>query len=131
MSYGTRANEQGIQWIVQQVATLAATSYLPADANAPASYAALNQRLDTALAVPNGVQKVDDIAASLASAQTAIAAAKQRHQQTEKTLSDLLQSIEGVSPEEVGVQILTLQTNLQASLQTTALLSKLSLVTFI
>ena len=40
-------------------------------------------------------------------------------------------SIEGVSNEQVGAQILTLQTQLQASLQTTALLSKLSIVNFI
>ena len=131
VSYGTRANEEGIRWIVQQVATLAATSYLPTDPNAAASYAALNQRLNTSLAVPAGVQKVDDIAASLASAQTAMAAAKDRHQQTQKTLADMLQSIEGISPEQVGAEILTLQTSLQASLQTTALLARTSLVNFI
>jgi hypothetical protein len=33
-----------------------------------------------------------------------------------------------VDPNLVGAQILTLQTNLQASLETTAMLSKLSLV---
>ena len=128
VSYGTRANEQGISWIVQQVATLAATSYLPTDPNAPGSYTALNQRLDTALTIPQGVQKIDDIGASLASAQTAMATAKDRHQQTQKTLTDMLQSIEMVDPNLVGTQILSLQTNLQASLETTALLSKLSLV---
>src|SRR5216684_3501387 len=87
VAYGTRANEQGIGWIVQQVATLAATSYLPTDPNAPGSYTALNQRLDTALTIPQGVQKIDDIAASLASAQTAMATAKDRHRQTQKTLT--------------------------------------------
>src|SRR5713101_8169317 len=131
VAYGTRANEQGIGWIVQQVATLAATSYLPADPNAPASYTALNQRLDTALTIPQGVQKIDDIAASLASAPTAMATAKDRHRQTQKTLTDMLQNIEMVDPNLVGTQILSLQTNLQASLETTVLLSKLSLVNLI
>jgi flagellin-like hook-associated protein FlgL len=74
------------------------------------------------------VQKIDDIAASLASAQVAMETAKDRHQQTGKTLTDILQSIEVADPNLVGAQILTLQTNLQASLQTTAMLSKLSLV---
>jgi hypothetical protein len=60
-----------------------------------------------------------------------MATAKDRHQQTQKTLTDMLQSIEGVSQEQVGAEILTLQTSLQASLQTTALLSKTSLVNFI
>ena len=74
------------------------------------------------------MQKIDDIAASLASAQLAMATAKDRHRQTEKTLTDILQSIETADPNLVGAQILTLQTNLQASLQTTAMLSQLSLV---
>jgi len=43
----------------------------------------------------------------------------------------LLQNIEGVSQEQVGAQILSLQTSLQASLQTTAMLSNLSLVNFL
>jgi hypothetical protein len=46
-------------------------------------------------------------------------------------LTDLLQSVEGVSQEDVGTQILALQTSLQASLQTTALLSRMSLVNFL
>jgi len=128
VSYGMRANEQGIAWIMQHVATLAATKYLPTDPNAPASYSALNQRLAQAFTIPPGVQRIDDIEASLASAQTAMQTAKDRHQTTNKTLTDMLQSIEGIDQNAVGVQILTLQTNLQASLQTTAMLSNLSLV---
>jgi hypothetical protein len=54
--------------------------------------------------------------------------AKDRHRQAEKQLTDMLQSIEMVDPNLVGAQILTVQTNLQASLETTAMLSKLSLV---
>ncbi len=46
-------------------------------------------------------------------------------------LTDLLQSIEGVSEEQVGAEILSLQTSLQASLQTTAMLSRISLVNFL
>ena len=99
VSYGLRANEQGIAWIVQQVATLAATTYLPNDPNAPASYTALNQRLNTTLAVPQGTQKIDDISSSLAGAQAAMETAKDRHKQAEKTLTDMLQSIEMVDPE--------------------------------
>ena len=45
-------------------------------------------------------------------------------------LTDLLQKIETVPQEQVGAQILSLQTSLQASLQTTAMLSKLSLINY-
>ncbi len=131
VSYGTRANEQGIRWIVQNVAALAATSYLPSDPNASASYTALKQRVYSALAVPSGVQKIDDIEASLASAQTAMSAAHSQHQQTSTTLTNMLQSIEGVNTTEVGAQILALQTSLSASLSTTARLAQLNLLSYL
>ena len=131
VSYGLRASEEGIRWIVQHVATLAATSYSASDPNAAASYAALNQRLGAALSIPNGVQHIDDISASLASAQTAMAAAKSTHQQTANTLTDMLQQIEGVSQDQVGAQILALQTSLQASLATTARMAQISLLNYL
>ena len=43
----------------------------------------------------------------------------------------MLQQIEGVPTEQVAAQILALQTQLQASLQTTALLFKTSLVNYL
>lgn len=131
VSYGTQANEQAIRWIVQNIATLAATNYSSSDPNASASYAALNQRIDTALAVPAGVQKIDDIESSLANAQTAMSAVQSQHQQTANTLTNMLQSIEGVNTTEIGAQILSLQTSLSASLSTTARLSQLNLLNYL
>ena len=81
--------------------------------------------------LPPGTQKIEDIEAELAGAQTSLAAAKDRHQQTKSTLADMLEQIEGVPTEEVGARILALQTRLQASLQTTSLLFKTSLVNYI
>jgi flagellin-like hook-associated protein FlgL len=131
VSYGLRANEQGIRWLVQNIAVLAATSYSATDPNASASCAALNQRGSTALAVPTGVQSIQDIEADLASAQTAMKDATSRHQQTQLTLKDMLQQIEGVSNEQLGAQILALQTSLSASLSTTARLAQMSLLNYL
>jgi flagellar hook-associated protein 3 FlgL len=131
VSYGLRANEEGIRWLVQNVATLAATSYQPSNPNASGSYSALNERLDVALGVPSGVQSVQDISASLASAQTAMTDATSRHQQTQVTLSDMLDSIQGVSNDVVGSKILALQTSLSASLSTTARLAQMSLLNYL
>jgi hypothetical protein len=39
--------------------------------------------------------------------------------------------VEGVTPEEVGVEILALQTRLQASLQVTSMLYQLSLANYV
>ena len=131
VSYGVRANEQGIRSLVQNVAVLAAVTFAPNDPNAAARSAALAQRVGTNLNVPPGSQKVEDIEAELAGAQTTLAAATDRHRQTKSTLSDMLQQIEGVPPEEVAAQIMALQAQLQASLQTTSLLYKISLVNYI
>jgi flagellar hook-associated protein 3 FlgL len=131
VSYGTQANEQGIRWLVQNVAALAATKYSSSDPNASASYSALSQRVYSALAVPSGVQNIDDIEASLANAQNAMSNAQSQHAQTANTLTNMLQSIEGVDTTQIGAQILSLQTTLSASLSTTARLSQINLLAYL
>lgn len=130
VSYGARANEDGIRTLVQNVATLAAVTISPGNPNAADLSAALGQRLTSNLSAP-GVQTITDIETDLASAQVSLSAAKDRHQQTSATLGDFLQQIQGVSNEDVGAQILALQTRMQASMQTTAMLFQTSLVNFL
>ncbi len=131
VSYGMRANEQALRSAVQNIAVFVAMSYSTADPNAATSYSALTQRVGNALHEEQGEQRINDIAAEIANAQTALEATKARHTQTRVTLADLLDSIQSVRPELVGAQILALQTNLQASLQTTALLYRTSLVNYL
>lgn len=131
VNYGVRANEEGLRAAVQNIAVFAAASFDPNDSNSSEAYSALGTRVGSALDGGPNQQKVSDISAEIASAQQSFAAAKSRHQQTSDMLTDLLQNVEGVSQEDVGAQILALQTSLQASLQTTALLSRLSLVNFL
>jgi len=57
--------------------------------------------------------------------------AKTRHQQATSTLSDFLQQIDGVTNEDVGAQLLTLQTRMQASMQVTSMLFQTSLVNYL
>jgi hypothetical protein len=116
---------------VQNIATYAAMTFSASDPNASARYTALSERASMNLQGGPGVQGVSDIAAEVAAAQTTMKAAGERHQQTGAALTDLLQSVEGVSQEEVGTQILALQTSLQASLQVTALLAHTSLVNYL
>jgi flagellar hook-associated protein 3 FlgL len=131
VSYGLRANEEGIRFLVQNIAAFAAMTFPTGDPNAAGRSAALNQRIGAALGVPPGIQKIEDIAVELAGAQTSIAAASDRHIQTKSTLADMLDQIEGVPTEQVAAQILSLQTRLQASLQTTSLLYQTSLVNYL
>ncbi len=130
IAYGLRANEPGLSNIVANIAALAATSYSPSDPNAAASYAALTQRVSANLSGQSGSQSLAGIQADLANAQSTINNAQSVNQQTQNTLTDMLQQIEGVSSDQVGAQLLTLQTNLQASMEVTGLLSQLSLVNF-
>jgi hypothetical protein len=131
VSYGTQANEQGIRQLVQSIAALAATSYSSSDPNASASYSALSQRVYQALGNPPGVQSIDNIEASLANAQVAMSNTQSQHAQTANTLTDMLQSIQGVDTTQVGAQILSLQTILSASLSTTARLSQINLLAYL
>jgi len=126
-----RANEQGLRNAVQNVALFAATTYSTTDTNAEGSYDALRTRVAGNLTGSNGQQSVTDIEADMASAQQAVKGAGDRQTQTQTVLTSLLDSIEGVSQDEVASKILALQTSLQASLQATASLYKISLVNYI
>jgi flagellin-like hook-associated protein FlgL len=131
VSYGTRANETGIKSLLESVAAVAASSVSSGDPNAADFTSALTQRTQGALSGTGGGQTVSDIAADLAGAQVSMNNMKSRHQQTTQTLTDMLQQITGVSNEEVGAQLLKLQTQMQASMQTTAMLLQTSLVNYL
>ena len=131
VSYGLRANEEGPRWALQNIAVLAAVTFSQADPNAVAFSHALDQRVGAALSIPPGMQRIEDISAELAGAQSTMAAAADRHRQTRATLGNLLEQIEGVSNEDVASKILALQTRLQGSLQATALVFRTSLVNYL
>ena len=131
MAYGARANEDALRVSVQSMAIFAAVSFSPTDPNGQGQYAALKQRLNAALVGSASTQKVSDLAGELAGAQIAVNNAKDRHDQTNLTLQNLLQSVEGATTEEVASQILAMQTSLQATLQTTAMLLRTSLINYL
>ena len=131
VSYGVRANEHAIRISIQSMAIFSAVTFTGSDPNEQAQYAALKQRLGGALQGSATEQKLSDIAGQLAGAQIALHNAKERHQQTGTTLQNLLQSVEGAPTEEVAAQILAMQTSLQATLQTTALLLRTNLLQYL
>ena len=99
VAYGMRANEQALSNIVANVAVLAATSYSPSDPNAAASYAALTQRVTANLNGPPGTQTLSDIESDSRQRADDDEQRQERNQQTQNTLTDMLQQIEGVSTE--------------------------------
>jgi flagellar hook-associated protein 3 FlgL len=131
VSYGMRANEDALRDTVRNLALFAAVSFSSTDPNAKASYDGLKERVADGLDTAPGRPRIADLQGELASVQTAMKGASDRHDQTNNTLTDLLESIRSIPPEEAGAKILALQTNLQASLQTTAMLMQTSLVNFL
>jgi flagellar hook-associated protein 3 FlgL len=131
IAYGMRATEPAITSLVANVAALAATTFSASDPNAAASYKALTSSVTANLAGQSGTQSISDIQADLANAQTTAKNAGTSNTQTQATLQDLLQGIEGVNQDQIGAEILTLQNNLSASLSLTGRLAQLSLVNFL
>jgi flagellin-like hook-associated protein FlgL len=131
VAYGMRATEPAIRRTVQDIAIFAAATFSPSAPDDLARYQALTSRIGPSLAGGVGQQKISDISADLATAQATLGTAKDRHREHNAILSNMLGHIENAPIEEVGAKILTLQTNLQASLQTTAQLFRLSLTNFL
>src|SRR6516162_56333 len=131
VQFGAQANEQAIRQALQSVATYAAVSVSPSGTNSPAEISALSQRVAASLTPQPGQQTISDIQTDFATAQTAMKDAQARQTQTQTALQNLISDTEGIDQNQVASQILQLQTNLQASYQTTAMLSQLSLVKFL
>jgi hypothetical protein len=131
VSYGARANEEALRNALSSIAAFASSTFSTSDPNGNGRYEELKQRVSINLGNPEGVQKITDIAAELATAQTNMASGKDRQAQTKSALETMIDTISGVPIEQVGAEILALQTRLQASMQTTALLAKTSLVYFL
>jgi len=117
--------------LVANVAVLAATTYSASDPNAQTNYQTLCQSVQANLAGQSGTQSISDIEGDLANAQTAVSDATTLNTQTQNTLQDMVQNIEGVNQNQIGEQILTLQNSLSASMSVTARLAQLSLVNYL
>jgi hypothetical protein len=113
------------------VAVYAAVVTNAANPNASRQASALSERISASLAPQNGQQSLQDIEAEFAGAQTAIKSSTDRQAQLKAMAYTMLDSIEGISADEVATKILALQTNLQASYQTTAMLYQTTLTKYL
>ncbi|WP_407180187.1 flagellar protein [Bradyrhizobium sp. STM 3562] len=130
VQFGSQADEEAIRRAVQNIAVYAAVSTPPGGPNAGA-IAPLSLRIGANLTPQTGQQTISDIQTEFATAQTTMKDAQARQSQAKTALQNLISDTEGISQNEVAAKILSLQTSLQASYQTTAMLSQLSLVKFL
>jgi hypothetical protein len=131
VQFGAQANEQAIRQVLQSVAVYAASTTSPTGTNSGAEVSALSQRIAANLTPQAGQQTISDIQTDFADAQTTMKDAQARQTQSQNALQTLIDQTEGISQDQVASQILQLQTSLQASYQTTSMLSQLSLVKFL
>ncbi|MCA6124055.1 flagellar protein [Bradyrhizobium sp. WSM 1704] len=131
VQYGARANEQAFRYLLQNVAVYAAVTTDASNPNASAQVTALAQRITANLAPQNGQQQIQDVQAEFAGAQTATKAATDRQTQLKGMAETMLDSVEGINPDEVATKILALQTSLQASYQTTSMLYQTTLLKYL
>ncbi len=130
VAYGVRGNEDGLRHLVQNIAVFSSMTFSETDPDARARYFAMARKVGAGLDSSSGISKVEAIQTEIAGAKLAADAAKQRLDDKKPVLQGLVDEIENVSPEEVGTMLLTMSTRLQATLQTTAMLSRFSLLNF-
>ncbi len=132
IAIGARANEEPLKAVLAGIAAMAASGFSDGTSNLDlARFRATADRVQTLVVPPEGTASVADIVGEFGVAAASLSDAKSQAQSTKSALQTSLDGIETVSTEQVAAELLTLQTQLQASYQVTASLSKLSLVNYI
>jgi flagellar hook-associated protein 3 FlgL len=131
VEYGAQANETAIRSQLQNLAVYAAVTTSATNPNGAAQISALSQRVTQNLTSQPGQQTIQDIQSDFATAQATMKDAGARQTQTASMLQNLIDAAETVSPDQVASELLSLQTSLQASYQTTSMLSQLTLTKFL
>lgn len=133
VGYGVQANEMGFTNLIQTLAAIAVQDFPDSDPTSEARYTSMMERNAARLAdtKDNNPGSLAAITVELGLAQSTTGAIAERHTMHTAQLSNMLQDIEVAPTEEIAMEILALKTRLEASYQTTALLSQLSLVNYI
>lgn len=131
VAHGARANEDGMRTVVMTAAVFASMSFSENDPAGRDRYFAIAQRVGVALDGDQGLKRIEALQTDIAGAKLSANAAKERLTEKKASLQGIIDEIENVLPEEVGVKLLAMSTRLQATLQTTAMLSQFNLLNFI
>jgi flagellar hook-associated protein 3 FlgL len=130
VSVGVQANEQGIRRVLSNLAAFVSESFTTSDVD-KGRYQMLSDRIRADLGAGSGAQRVQDIQVEIASAAVTMKQADDRHRTKLGIVESTISDIEDVSKEEAAATLLALQTQLQASYQTTAIISRLNLTDYL
>ncbi|WP_159008672.1 flagellar protein [Bradyrhizobium sp. S69] len=131
IQYGAQANESAIRSQLQSLAVYSAFTTPATGTNSAAQIAALGQSIATNLTPQLGQQTIEEIQSQFAAAQTVMTDTSARQAQSQTMLQNMVTNTETVSTQTVATEILALQTDLQASYQTTSMLSQLTLTKYL
>jgi len=133
VNYGVQATETGLLKMVRTLASMTVETYPSGDATSRGRFDAMASRQQTEMSESfnSAGGSVEIITMELGIALSTAKQAQSRHTAYTAQLENILSDVETVSQEEVAVEILALQTRLQASYQVTAMVSQLSLVNFL
>jgi flagellar hook-associated protein 3 FlgL len=130
VAIGAQANEAAFQTYMTQLVAFSADTFLTSDPYAQSRYSAYSTRLRVNLS-DTGVNAIKDINIEFGQASSAINSASERQSAQRNLLQEALADVEDANIEEVAASILALQTRLQATYQTTSIISQLSLTNFL
>lgn len=132
VKYGVQANENGFIGLIRSLAAMAVETYPEGDPTASGRFDGMAERQQARLseARNNEAGSIEVVTIELNLAKTRMGNISERLTTSDAQLSTMLEAIEGVSKEEVAMEILALQTRLEASYQTTSLVAQLSLVNY-
>lgn len=131
ISLGARANEVALRDSLVALGMFLADDYPPGFTSTQDRFDAASARAIQVFNSTGGPNAILEINGQFGLATAQVATAKTRHSDRKEFLSGLLSEIESTRTEEVAVQLTSLQTQLEASYQTTARLSQLSLVNYL
>ncbi len=133
VSYGAQANESGTLQLVRSLAVQAIQSFSASDASAAGRFDAVASRNYERLSEAHNSEagSIEMLAVELGTARASVANIGARQESYKAQLEGMLADIESVSKEEVAMEMLALQTRLQASYQATSLIASLSLVNYL
>lgn len=131
VSYGVRANESGLLELVRTLGAMSVATYEGDTANQ--RFDAMVERQLARLSEARNAEPgaIEVLAVELGLAKAKIGSVGERLTAYDAQLQTMLADIESISKEEVAMEILALQTRLEASYETTAAVAKLSLVNYL
>lgn len=136
---GAQANEPAFRTVLASFAVLASEFPVPvapdpgvftSDPTAGARYAALSGRVSDKLGFATG-QSIADVATDMSLASAAMKSAAASSTATRTQVQATLDRTENADPNETAVNLLQMQTQLQASYQATSTILKLSIVDYL